>query len=84
MLSICTNGSLSYIICSYSDLSRQLKDDRDDLFVRLTQALQDNKDMNQELTAMRSNMTVLKDELEFAKRAVKTLQTSKATSKEAL
>jgi hypothetical protein len=70
--------------CRFSDLSRQLKDDRDDLFARLTQAQQDNKIMNQELSTARSNLAVVKDELEFAKRAVKTLQSSKATSKEAL
>jgi hypothetical protein len=61
-----------------------LQDDRDDLFAQLTQEQQANKNMNQELINVQTNLAIVKDELEFAKRAVKTLQSSKATSKEAM
>ncbi len=68
----------------YSDLCRDLKNDRDHLFACLTQQQHANAELTQQLAASQRDLTAANDELQFAKRALKSLQSNKATSKEAL
>ena len=76
--------SVSFHARRYSDLCSQLKDDRDDLFACLTQEQQARKEAQQELFATREELSSVKDQLEFARRAIKAVQSSKTTTKEAL
>jgi hypothetical protein len=71
--------------CRYSDLCRDLKNDRDHLFACLTQQQHENAELTRQLAASRRDLHAAKDDLQFAKRAVKALQSNKAaSSKEAL
>jgi hypothetical protein len=68
----------------YSDVCRKLQDDRDDLFSLFSHEQRAARDLTQELAAAREELARVKDDLEFARRAIKALQSSKTTSKEAL
>jgi len=50
----------------------------------LTQEQQARKEAQQELFATREELSSVKDQLEFARRAIKAFQSSKTTTKEAL
>jgi hypothetical protein len=75
-----------FTICDgrYSDLCRELKNDRDDLFASWSQQQHKNAEMQRELAAARTDLAVVKDELLFARRAIKTMQSSSVSTKEAL
>lgn len=94
-LPTCCNPSIFTLYCEsqspfticdgrYSDLCRELKNDRDDLFASWSQQQQKNAEMQRELAAARTDLAVVKDELLFARRAIKTMQSSSVSTNEAL